>query len=143
MSEIKFRGFSISKKAWVYGFIWIVPGVNLHYILTGKIDVKDCSIEKYEVYPESVGQYTGLHDNTEDEKEIYEKDKIRFVYEEQTNIGYIDYDGGSFHIVCNELPDSYIQLFDIASCDRDYWWIEGEVIGNIYENKNLLEVENE
>jgi hypothetical protein len=50
-----FRGKRISNKEWVYGYIWIIPVVNLNYILTGKIDIRDCSIEKYEVDPSTVG----------------------------------------------------------------------------------------
>lgn len=74
MREIRFRGKRIDNGEWVYGYIWIIPDANLHYILTGKIDIRDCSIEKYKVDPETVGQYTNLKDWKN--KDIYQADKL-------------------------------------------------------------------
>lgn len=86
MREIKFRGEIKNKKRakelnmklgdWVYGYYFLDEGLELinrkskmfcrHYILTTPY-----SEEFIEIYPETVGQYTGLHDKNG--KEIYER----------------------------------------------------------------------
>jgi len=132
--EIKFRGFSILCKKWMYGYIWIVPGVNLHYIRTGKIDVKDSSIEKYEVYSESIGQFTGLKDKNG--KEVYEGDIVkeqRKRFKDKYFAVKWNNDIGSY--IFEPLDKSLISYpcFNIGT-------VKGlEVIGNIYENPELLE----
>lgn len=78
-------------------------------------------------------QYTGIHDDSEDEKEIYEGDNIIFTYNDIEYIAEVKFEAGTF-ILCNEyLPNSYITFIDIVQSDRDYWWIDGKVVGNIYE----------
>lgn len=105
----------------------------------------DLSGSKYE-YPEKVFlmdevelmQYTGLHDDSGDEVEIFENDIVEFEYEGSTYRGLIKFEGGCVIIACNELPDSYITMFDIAEFDRDYLWINGKVIGNKFNNPELM-----
>ena len=85
-----------------------------------------------------VMQYTGIHDNTEEEKEIYAGDKINFMYKDIEYVAEVVYEAGMFILRNEYLPNSYIPLFEIVSSDRSYWWVKGEIIGNIYENKDLL-----
>ena len=73
-------------------------------------------------------QYTGLKDKNG--KEIYEGDIVRVTYREE-NIGKVIYEHNGFTI-------------DVMNMNRDYGRVSFvnnfiEVIGNIYENKNLLE----
>lgn len=124
MREIKFRGFSISAKRWIHGYVWIVPGVNLYYMLTGKIDVRDCSIEKYEVYPESIGQYTGIKDKNDNE--IFEGDILE---DDMGNIRTVIFRDSGFYGYQKNW-DIYLVSILAPNCN---------VIGNIYENKDLLE----
>lgn len=85
--------------------------------------------------------YTGIHDDTEDEIEICDGDIVEFVYKDKTYIGEVKFEAGAFILACNDLPDSYITMLDIIECDRDYWWIDGKVLGNVFENPELLETE--
>lgn len=94
-------------------------------------------IEKFPVYTYTVSQYTGLMD--ENGKKIFEGDVV-FVKgkdgcsgQVDTGIGEIIFLEGLWYI------DGRVQnvLYDIDRC------FQIEVIGNIYDNPELLEVEEE
>ena len=81
--EIKYRGFSINGSQWVYGSLVCVKSIafiipdNTTYDYTGDDD-NDLSFYKWhEVFPQSVGQFTGLLDKN-GITEIYEGDSVRF-----------------------------------------------------------------
>ena len=82
---------------------------------------KRCYINgfEYEVYPETVGQYTGLTDKNG--KKIFEGDIVAMgivrAYE-------VKYDSGSFYMDGTAIPIRHIDRF--------------EVIGNIHDNPELL-----
>ena len=71
-------------------------------------------------------QYTGLKDKNG--KEIYEEDIVKATYFGKQVVGIIKYWLGCFIIENLAVSDNQIFVFDHI-----------EVIGNIYENKNLLE----
>jgi hypothetical protein len=67
MMEILFRGKREDNREWVYGFYVVTD--RKHCIFTGKTGLSQVTpahclmyedFERYEVIPESVGQYTGL-----------------------------------------------------------------------------------
>jgi uncharacterized phage protein (TIGR01671 family) len=149
MREIKFRGKTIQSKKWVYGHYFKTPLTDEEtnskpedgwYFLSGRI--RHCIVRDtwcvYEVDPKTVSEYIGVQDDSDDEIEIYESDIIEFSYEEKTYIGEVKFEAGAFIIVSDQLPDGYITILDIINSDRDYFWIDGKVIGNIYENLDLL-----
>lgn len=123
MREIRFRAKDKFTKIFIYGDL-----------LQTSSGIKICNKDgDYEVVPETVGQCTGVHDESEDEKEIYEGDKIKFKYESTEYIGIVKFEAGMFILACDDLLDSYISFLEIIDSDRDYWWIDGEIVGNIYE----------
>lgn len=69
-------------------------------------------------------QLTGLKDN--DGIEFYEKDIVRDIDSEE--LGVVEYDEGQFRVSYNDVSE---QLWEI---DKDL-----QIIGNIYENPELLE----
>lgn len=125
MREVKYRGFSISKKQWVYGYLVIDTDTKLTYIV--EIAYWDCIDSKdetlyYEVYFESVGQYTGLKDKNG--KEIYDKDIIKNNNGDITEVEFL---------IGRILP---FYTYPEYNCWNEF---ECGVIGNIYENPELLE----
>lgn len=123
MREIKFRGKTKVLNKWVVGSLiidkertWI--SVQQEHWNMGTFD-------NIEVVPESVGQYTGLKDING--VEIYEGDIVNHFYRY-----YVGMDEVSEEMEVVEIKDLTHLPFDLST-------IGCEAIGNIYENKELLE----
>lgn len=83
------------------------------------------------------GQFcTGLNDKNG--KLIYEKDIIRFYFDKDEIIAVIEWDNDECRFYLNTtdfFKDKYVTDYEIVKQE------EYEIIGNIYENKELLESE--
>ena len=133
MREIKFRGYSEFYKKWLYGslvdnlFKDRKTGEKCSYIFDTSLNENyDCwedfiQDEELEVITNSVGQYTGLKDKND--VEIYEGDIVKGNY--LRGIGVVEW-------------NKYFCKFDISHRMNISPSDEFEVIGNIYENKELL-----
>ena len=124
--EILFRAKRKDNSEWVEG----LPG----YDINGKITeievykkVFDCRI--YEIDPNTLCQFTGLTDKNG--RKIWENDILKLP----------DEDG---YFVCEWEEDTarFILNGDGLTVDFDnYWSYQVEVVGNIFDNADLLEVE--
>ena len=126
MREILFKGKAGAK--WVYG--------DLRHINDGGVAIrKDGEIYPYEVIPETVGQYTGLTDKNG--KKIFEGDIVYCKSRLDNANMVVIFECGQFRMVLSENYRSYQTnsgFYDINCFDK-------EVIGNIYDNPELLEGE--
>ncbi len=128
MREIKFRVHYLDKKerdAHGAAFsIWTVeyPGSDLSYVLSHK---------EY-----AVSQYTGLHDKNG--KEIYEGDIVRVQSQYETDepidsVAEVYFRDGAFRCAFHDM----ILGERVCTGSEGNWNME--VIGNIYENPELIE----
>lgn len=136
----KFRGLSIDEKSkgeWQYGYLiedngqtFIINEVieaNEQYITIGSW----CPVD-----PKTVGQSTGLHDKNG--KEIFEGDILCDEgFEQEDEFVYVSVSSKEGMWICTQITNEYCGYGGaLNEFVNDY-----SVIGNIYENPELLEVE--
>ena len=135
MRKILFKGKRIDDGEWVEGFygeLLAVDGKKTRsFILVETVSFQGRFINFYftdiEVDPETVSQFTGLSDKNG--KEIFEGDKIKCKNYHGKVEGHIDYHFSYFYLSCSSgYSDEYL-----FNC-KDF-----EIIGNIHDNKELLE----
>lgn len=116
MREILFRGKTLGSNMWIYG--------DLRQYPSGAKSIKSAElIHTVEVYPATIGQYTGLKDRNG--RRIFEGDIIKL------SDGYID------AIVYNdECAASELRGGGCTLCLSQVY--ERLVIGNIHDNPELL-----
>ncbi|PGA34036.1 YopX family protein [Bacillus wiedmannii] len=76
-------------------------------------------------------QYTGLKDK--DGKEIYEGDVVNTIYDGESFVGIVVYDVSELDFKATNGKENYGSNFQYLTCCE-----EVEIIGNIYENPELL-----
>ena len=127
MREILFRGKFGNE--WKYGFLSIEPKG-----LVIKEPYKNESSNVWHIDADTVGQYTGLTDKNG--TKIFEGDIIDFLYRS----GYDDY--GIVQYDADETEFGFVYNSIYEGLGRHYQSKDIEVIGNIYDNPELLGDEN-
>ena len=129
--KYKFRGQEFASKEWIYG--------NLIQHESGTF-IQDSKGEGGRVIPETVGQYTGIKDKHE--VDIYDGDILKII--EINNRGLREYitqvtwEDCSFVVQSGgDEIDTFLGAWS-GDPNRTYPLFELEIIGNIYENPELI-----
>ena len=115
---------------WVYGYYVHIGPVSCQraYIIPEYAS----ALYVNEVYPSTVGQYTGLNDKHG--KRIFEGDIAKVLQGKDKDIAYVGFENGAFML--------YPKTGNIYERTLwSYWYNDWdvEVIGNITDNQELLE----
>lgn len=136
MREIKFRGKRRDNGEWVYGDLWHYPYGSKDVAIVKIVDpINSETVGGNAVIPETIGQYTGLKDKNG--KKIFEGDivKIHIKYfsngAEEDNFYVVKWHKGWGTLALHNIRP--VQCCDLSDAK------DGEVIGNIYDNPELLE----
>lgn len=124
--EILFRGWNEKNKKWLYGYYLVNRGE--HFISPDEFVNPLASYEDYVVDADSVGQYTGLKDAKG--VKIFEGDVIV----DECYPYIIQYHEEYSQFVAVPKPDVTIAFYQQWVNERGL-----VVIGNVYEDKELIE----
>lgn len=124
--EILFRGWNEKNKRWLYGYYFAYKGY--HFISPDVLKDFSIPLDEYLVDADTVGQYTGLKDAKG--VKIFEGDVI--VDESYPYI--IQYHEEYSQFVAVPKPDVTIAFYQQWVNERGL-----VVIGNVYEDKELIE----
>ena len=146
MREILFRGKEKNSGKWIYGDLRHISDGHGGYILciVDNTNGRNNDVTGVEVVPETVGQYTGLTDKNN--VKIFEGDIVKGTAYSATRIGVIVWidEISSFGVRYVNAPNptawensSILRCVSLGKTDE----FAAEVIGNIYDNPELLKKE--
>lgn len=141
MREILFKGKRKDNGEWIEGSL--ITSINRAWISSEKTDPQrlrsisntDAIWRAIEIIPETICQFTGLCDKNG--KRIWENNVVWLVYNGEGHIYQIVWDNSELDFKATNGEENYGSNFEyLLCCD------EIEVIGNIFDNPELLQEEH-
>ena len=127
MRTIKFRGKDRRTGKWFYGNLYVKDTRGRTHICTPE---RGC----FDIDPETVGQFTGLMDKNGNE--IYEGDVIGCHNPRIKHLIFYNEKQGRFMAALNgDIENDFV---GVCGLDDSRWTGSKKVIGNIYDNPELL-----
>ena len=134
--EILFRGKRKSDGEWIFGNLLRTDDDGICIIQN---HVPHHFLKNYEVDQETVCQYTGLTDNNG--RKIFENDVVAYMDTYSTDNGYAESDCVGKVLWCEE--ELYFYVTERLSAESWEVLEDCYVIGNIFDNSELLDKESE
>lgn len=150
MREILFRGKRVDNGEWIEGYLAygnIIKTVRKCYDWRG--DYVCDSLEEHKIDKETVGQYTGLTDKNG--KKIFEGDIVQYGEIEDydwsfcrgvVKFGEGTFDGGIYRYTGFYFEESDDTIDHNSIYKAEEKWEQLKVIGNVFDNPELLEKDN-
>lgn len=147
MREILFKAKRIDNGEWIEGYIFDngFDGEEKKYFVGGLIiekyngtacdDWNITGIDFCEINPETLCQFTGLYDKNG--KRIWENDVVWLVCDGKEHIYQIVWDNSELDFKAAKGEENYGTNYEYLLCCDDI-----EVIGNIFDNPELLQEEH-
>ena len=135
MREILFRAKRLDDGEWVEGFYVCLNGIE-HMIYNGYAET-DCGEfypDYFQVDPETICQFTGLTDK--EGVKIFEGDIVSTDIERPYLI--VEFRDGCFMFNCNDGGEDYYDIMLPILNEPQTQYKYGEVIGNIFDNPELM-----
>lgn len=133
MREILFKAKRKDNGEWVEGYYRADPDLDMHFICGWDYYSSENGLERepfeYEIDPDTICQYTGLHDKNGEK--IWENDIAYIRSCGLSGYGVIKYQNGNLVLVDKKRKRTY-SLYGEWKIRKD---------GNIFDNADLLEVE--
>lgn len=129
MREIQFRGKRKDNGEWVEG------ADVMHKTVRGELCLANIGEDWVSVDPLTFGQYTGLTDKNG--SKIFEGDIVNCVYDGDLRTYIVVWDKDELDFKATNGEEQYRNNFQYLSCCDEI-----EIIGNIYDNPELLENKN-
>ena len=146
MRTIKFRGKNLYNNEWIFGDLIQYESGEMA-IFSNKLSQYGCEatemFNRSKVISETVGQFTGLLDKNG--KEIYEGDIVEwlfFSYEREYYLkGCIEWHQGGliFNVTENNFENAGFYAISDLNTDTES---DIKILGNIYDNPDLIKEEN-
>lgn len=138
--EIKFRGKNVETNKWMYGYLREVFSLEKRAFVIAPANAFGndgyTDIDEDYVIAETIGQFTGLKDMRG--KDIYEGDIVSWPRDNMLYL--IKFQSGGFYASVEEFNKGIyggFPLYALTECEEDE--LVCSVVGNIFDNKNLLE----
>ncbi|MCI6671867.1 MAG: YopX family protein [Prevotella sp.] len=139
--EIKFRGWNAKNQRWLHGYYFVNRGKS--FIVKDEIQNPFVTPDDFLVAHSTIGQYTGLKDKNG--KEVYEGDILKTPH---GNIGQVVFGRAEekckhreYGRMITDVYTTYGWCFRRADgyiCAIDDSILNGEIIGNIHDNPELM-----
>lgn len=141
MKTIKFRGYNLKNKKWLYGYYFVNRGKS--YIVQDEVVNPFAEESDFEVDSESVGQFVGKYKGVS----IFEGDYVHVTSTKDEYVqyfGFVEYDDQDcrfivkFNVSCglDRVPITGIEQGKFISFGENYnFYYQYKVIGNEYEQK--------
>lgn len=138
MREILFKAKRKDNGEWVERYYRADTDLDIHFICGWNYYLSENGFERepfeYEIDPDTLCQYTGLTDKNG--KKIWENDICEMVYNGVVYVYVVVWDKTELDFKGTNGKENYGRNFEYLGCCEEI-----EVIGNIFDNPELMEVE--